>query len=122
VEVLVGQATAGAGGDFDSDLAGATHLATLAVTALGLDPETGLRWSGMPTAVTLPEMLRQDPDLAARVRQVLDVAYAEALDLIRRHAVAVEALAAALLDRRALDGAEAAAIVAQHAAPAPEQS
>jgi hypothetical protein len=121
-EVLVGQATAGAGGDFDSDLAGATHLATLAVTALGLDPETGLVWSGAPTAVTLPEMLRQDSGLAARVRQVLDAAYAEALGLIRQHAVAVQALAAALLERGALAGAEAAAIVARHAALAPEQS
>jgi len=118
-EILLGEPTSGAGGDSDSDLAIATRLAVTAATALGLDPHVGLLWSGLPSDSTVADMLQQIPGLAVRIRQVVDAAYAEALALIRRRAAAVEALAAVLLDRLALDGHEVEAIVARH--PGPQQ-
>jgi hypothetical protein len=113
-ELFLGHPSSGAGGGPDSDLAITTRLATTAAAALGLDPESGLIWTGLPDAASLPQMLREMPDLAARVRDTVTEAYSAATQLIRRRASAVEALAAALLERRALAGSEAEAIVAQH--------
>ena len=105
----------GAGGGPDSDLARATQLATAAVAALGLDDEAGLLWTGLPDAAALPQLLGSDPGLARRVREMLGEAYATARDIVGRRRTAVEALADALIARRALDGSEAALIVAGHA-------
>ncbi len=76
----------------------------------------GLVWSGMPDAAALPRILAADRALAARVRTVLDGCYAEAIALVRRRPGAVAAVADALLERRALGGAETAEIVARHLA------
>jgi ATP-dependent Zn protease len=59
-------------------------------------------------------MLVENPVLAAKVRVTLDQAYGDALALVRRRRTAIEALADALVERRALNGGEAAAIVARH--------
>ena len=98
----------------ESDLAAATELATAAATTMGLDEESGLIWRGVPDMAVLPEMLRTDPALAARVRSVIAAAYADALGLARRRASAVKALAAELLRCQVIDGAAAASIVQQH--------
>jgi hypothetical protein len=113
-EVILGEPSSGAGGGLDSDLAKATRRATAAATSLGLDPEIGIVWLGEPDAASLPKVLESNPVLAARVRVVVDQAYVRALALMRRRTAAVQALANALLDKRAIDGEEAAAIAAQH--------
>jgi ATP-dependent Zn protease len=59
-------------------------------------------------------MLTDNPRLAAQVQAALDVAYQDALARLRRRRLAVEALASALVSRRALDGAEVTEIVSSH--------
>jgi cell division protease FtsH len=113
-EAILGSPSSGSGGDWESDLAAATELATAAATTMGLDEESGLIWRGVPDMAVLPEMLRTDPALAARVRSVIAAAYADALGLARRRASAVKALAAELLRCQVIDGAAAASIVQQH--------
>lgn len=76
------------------------------MASFGLDGEGGPTWRGTPDPVILPGVLASDPVLATRVQALLDGAYADA----RR--AAVEALARVLIERRALDDGEAAAIVA----------
>lgn len=115
-EIVFGRAGSGAGGDETSDLAYATRLATNAVAAQGLDREFGLLWFGKAQPANLREMLSDDLTLRMRVRSILDKAYAEALDVVRRRRPALHAIAAALAVRRALDGPEVAAIVAEHSA------
>lgn len=115
-QVVIGQPSSGAGGGAESDLARATGVATTAAVSYGLDETIGLVWSGVPDPLNLREMLMNHPILASRVRSVLDDAYADALALMRRRRAAVEALARVLVERQALDGSEAAAIVADHPA------
>ena len=116
-EVILGKPSSGAGGDTTSDLAGATKLAATAAAALGLagHPET-LLWRGLPTQATLPTMLTDNPVLADRVHVLLCEAYREATEMVRSHRHIVEAVATALVERRALDGGEAADLVARHLA------
>lgn len=113
-EVILGQPSSGAGGTHDSDLAWATHLAASAVTAFGLDEAAGLTWVGLPERATLPDVLVANRALAGRVGTVMADAYAETLVLVRAHQGAVEAVATALADKRALDGADVALLVTQH--------
>lgn len=115
-EEILGAPSSGAGGGPQSDLAKATGLAALAVASFGLDGEGGLTWRGTPDPVTLPDMLASNPVVATRVHALLDGAYADARDLVHARRAAVEALARVLIERRALDGGEAAAIVAGHPA------
>ena len=121
-EVILGRPSSGSGGSVDSDLAAATGLATTAATSFGLDPTVGLIWLGLPDVATLAQTLSASPSLAARVREVVDDASSQALSLIGRRVTAVEALAAALLDKRALDGQEATSIAADHPGPEMEAS
>ncbi|WP_149536748.1 AAA family ATPase [Siccirubricoccus phaeus] len=114
-EELLGEASAGSGGGADSDLATATRLATAAVTALGLDRGGGaLVWRGLPEAADVPGLLAARPDVACRVGEMLDTAYAEARTLVRRHREAVERLAELLVAHEAVGGAEIASLVAAH--------
>ena len=113
VEIL-GEPSAGAGGGPDSDLARATGLAAAAVSSLGLDEETGLLWTGATDAAALPGALRDDAVLAARVKRMLAEAHERARELVRVRRAAVTALSQSLLERRALDGVEAAEIVERH--------
>lgn len=113
-EAVFGVPSAGSGGPLISDLARATFQATLSVSSFGFDPEFGPFWSGYPDPRSLAGFLQRNPVLAARVRVLVDAAYVDALALMRSRQVAVEAVAEALLDRQVLDGAEVAAIIAQH--------
>ena len=113
-EVILGMPSSGAGGGPESDLAKATLWAATAIMAFGLDLESGLMWSGMPTGSTTAPALACDPERAARVRALLADAYAAALALIRRKTEVVEALATRLVQRRALSAAEVLAFLGQH--------
>ena len=118
-EEVFGTASSGAGGAADSDLARATGIAVTASAAFGLDVACGLVWRGMPEPHLLPGVLAADPALAGRVRVQLDEAYAAARDLVWSHLDAVEAVAAALAERRVLDAPEVEAIVARCAGGRP---
>jgi cell division protease FtsH len=112
-EELLGEASATSGGGVESDLSRATWLATVAVTALGLDEGYGaLVWRGMPDAADVPALLVEEPDVARRVAEMLDAAYAEARAVVRRHATVIRRLADLLVDREIVSGAEVEAMVA----------
>jgi uncharacterized protein (DUF433 family) len=59
-------------------------------------------------------MLTDNPNLAEQVQAALEIAYTDAQARVRRRRSAVEALASALRDRRALDGAAVAEILEQY--------
>ena len=111
-QLVFGKPSCGSGGDGDSDLAQATLLATIAAAAMGCDESLGLAWLGMPELNSLPKMLAADAMLARRVCETLAEAYDQALDLLTSRRAAVDALAGALMIHHALDGTEAAAIIA----------
>ena len=82
---------------------------------MGLDDDGGLMWRGVPEIHDVPKALSTNPALADRVRSRLDDAYAAARKIVRERRDAVEAVAAALVARRVLDGLEAEGIVRRHA-------
>ena len=108
-ELCLGCASSGAGGTASSDLARATELAARAESAYGLDPAAGLAWRGDVEAHRLPQLLAADQAMAFRVRERLDEAHAAALALLSPRVGAIRSVAAALLDRRVLDGVQARA-------------
>ena len=90
-ELLLGAASAGAGGDKDSDLAWATELATDAVTVWGLGrTDDALRWWPVlkgSEGVHLPEPLERE------INEMLGGAYAAVTALLRQHEAALRVLA-----------------------------
>ncbi len=115
-EVVFGEASSGAGGGSDSDLAQATRLATLAIGCCGLDNEAGLVWRGAPSTTSFSAMLNETPELMTRVRSMLSAAYRETSTLLRSRRRVIHIIAEALIDRSALDGDEVRAIVTRHLA------
>ncbi len=113
-EVVLGNASSGAGGGVVSDLAQATGLALRASVSMGLDSDHGLLWRGEPDDRTAPTVLECDPRLAARIRDRLAGAHEQASELMRRRRAAVSALADALVECRTLSGEEARVIVGRH--------
>jgi ATP-dependent Zn protease len=113
-EAILGEPSSGSGGGDASDLAVASRFALAAAASMGFDEKIGLLWLGVPTSANVPQMLTDNPRLAAQVQAALDVAYQDALVRVRRRRRAVEALASALVVRRALDGAEVTEILASH--------
>lgn len=105
-EMLLGAPSAGAGGGPGCDLENATGLAAAIRASYGLAGDLSYR------AAPRDARALMDRDAALRQAVARDLArhYARALDLIQRHLPAVEALARAVLARRHLGGAEAAAI------------
>ena len=111
-EVLLDEASSGAGGSSRSDLALATRLALQAVSAYGFDEAgTGLVWAGDPSTADVPAMLAANPVLSERVRDALAQAYSAALAFIDESQDAVQALAEALVEKRSLDGREASLVL-----------
>ncbi len=101
-ELLLGHATAGAGGDAESDLACASWLAAKARSELGLGDGT-LLWAAVPRErAELRTVFSEDPALAALVKEDLADAYRKATDIVARRRVAVEAVADVLVERRVL--------------------
>jgi cell division protease FtsH len=109
-ELVVGVPGGGSGGPPESDLARASLLAASAEMAWGLGKH--LVWRGDPTPETLPRLLAAHPDVAARVEARLRVALQEATEILAAHRGELDALAAALVERQALSGAEAEAVIA----------
>ncbi|WP_431858745.1 AAA family ATPase [Azospirillum sp.] len=119
-EVLVGDVSAGAGGDHTSDLARATALAVSAFCSFGLDEEEhGLLWLGLPTPDTVGSMLAFRPELADRVSKMLTDAYTEAKTLVGRHQHVVERIADALIGRETISGDEIEAMLRKAMAACP---
>ena len=103
-ETILGSASSGAGGDSGSDLARATLIAATAVSALGLDPQAGLLWRGIPQSTQLHAWLRADPELARRTSKMLERCYAEAKSLVVERRKLVELIAAHLLEMETIEG------------------
>jgi cell division protease FtsH len=106
-QLVFGEATAGAGGSENSDLARATQLATRLETSYGL---------GSLGLVCIPgETGDRDlllfADLRSVVGRTIDRAYTAALDLLGQNRRALDALAAALFTAGYLDRAEIAAVL-----------
>ena len=94
-----------------SDLMHATHVAQNMVYRLGMGSTTGLMvFSGAPGAVSGEIHAAMDREIIA----MMDRLYARACELLAAHRPALEALAAALLERETLDGADAMQLLARH--------
>ena len=109
-EVLVfGEASAGAGGSEDSDLGGATRLATRLETAYGLGS------SGLLFLPVDPErQFLLPPEVRGAVATTLERVHQAALDLLVRNRVLLEAIAEALFERGYLDAEAILHVVARH--------
>lgn len=97
-QVILGAASSGAGGQPDSDLAIATRLAVALEHRYGFGDD-GLLWSAEPILT-----VSSPPELRARVRKRLELAWLRACDLVQDNRDAIEILAAALLEHRDLAG------------------
>jgi ATP-dependent Zn protease len=98
--IVFGEASAGAGGAADSDLARATTMASAIEGGWGLGAR--LTWLGDPE--TIAARLRFDPPLAARVEDHLRRAEDRALRILREQRSALEAIATALHNKGMLTG------------------
>jgi ATP-dependent Zn protease len=106
--VILGEVTAGAGGTPDSDLARATEIALALERTDGLGSDLPLLYR---PSVNSTAVLDGDRDLASRVHAHLVRAQTRASEIIARHRAALEALAAALVEAQALEGAEVVRIL-----------
>ncbi|QDD95123.1 ATP-dependent Zn proteases [Roseomonas mucosa] len=109
-EVVLGHVTGGSGGPINSDLARATWLAVNADTAMGMSRRP-LLWLGLWDDQHLATLLLTRPELAQRTEERLAGAYAEVCGLLREHRATLNKLAAELIQREVLTGAEVEAIV-----------
>jgi DNA polymerase III delta prime subunit len=108
-QLVFGEATAGAGGSEDSDLARATQLATRLETSYGLG-SFGLICIASDTS---DRDLLMFGDLRSAVGRTIDRAYAAALDILRQNRHTLDALAAALFTGGYLDRGEIDAVLAK---------
>lgn len=116
-EVVLGDASSGAGGDEVSDLARATTLAARMICGLGLAGGP-LTWSCLPMPGEVKYLFAQRPDVASRVSSLLRASYRQSLALIRAHRGALDRLVERLLERSVIDGSEIDELVAEHRQPA----
>lgn len=98
--IVFGEASAGAGGASDSDLARATTMAVAMEGSWGLGERRS--WLGDPE--TIVARLRLDPPLAARVEDHLRRAEDRALHILQAQRPLLEEIAAALRERVMLTG------------------
>lgn len=98
-EIMLGAASAGAGGSANSDLAKATEVAFNAVMAQGLGPEQSLVWYGMYNSHSQMALFRP---AAEEVEQLLDQAYAHAKSVVASEEALIRLTAEMLLRRRAI--------------------
>lgn len=116
-EVALGVPSTGAGGSPDSDLAKATGLAVTALCALGMrQGEHALVWQGLHGPDRIPTVLAAHPEIAREVAELLDTAYAQAADMLRRNRALLDDLVQMLLTSEILGPDVINAIVARHRA------
>jgi cell division protease FtsH len=113
-ELVFGEVSAGSGGDVGSDLWRATRIAADIRLRHGLSGSLLFRAQHDTEA-----LVGADPELRAEVEADLARLYGRALELIRLERRGLEALAAALVRRRHLDGEEALRLL-ESARMAPE--
>jgi hypothetical protein len=94
-EIYDSDCAANAGGDTSSDLA----LSTAAVAALRISLGLGGELTYLGGLDAIPDLLRADPELRAAVGCDLARLHGRAVDIVRRHRAALDAIAAALLER-----------------------
>jgi hypothetical protein len=70
-----------------------------------------LAWTGAPAAADLSKVFQRQPHVAKTVEEKMALAYQKALDVARSHRTGIKALAAALVERGAVDGAEAVSLL-----------
>jgi cell division protease FtsH len=97
-EIILGQATAGAGIGEESDFARATSAAIDMELCFGFGAIGVVRFSDRAT-----DMLLRDPSILALIKQRLDRCHARARELVERNREAVEAVARRLEARGHLD-------------------
>lgn len=107
--VVFGEASAGAGGGADSDLARATTMAVAMEGSWGLGERRS--WLGDPE--TIAARLRLDPPLAARVEDHLRRAEDRALQILKVQRPLLEDIAAALRDKGMLSGPTLDALISR---------
>ncbi|GGK51772.1 AAA family ATPase [Salinarimonas ramus] len=115
IALLAGRATdvvlgAGATAGAASDLSEATRTIAASHAALGLAGPLVVR----SNTAAIQSLVRDDPDLAARVDGELHRLMEQAEAIVRARRDSIRAVAEALLSRRALTGSEAEAIAAAH--------
>lgn len=108
-EVVLGTCIAGSGGGLDSDLAGATALALQAEVAFGFGKDMPLLYRN---AEANGPVLLSSPDVAQRVNERLEGAYADAKELIRSHQTPMRHLAHELLRHDTLEGTHLEVVLA----------
>ncbi len=104
-EVILGEASAGAGGPARSDLARATKIAAIAEAAYGLG-STGLMWADMENGEQFQSSMALRAGTESAVRLRLAQAYDSAKTLILAHRYVVEKLAETLVRRTVLSPEE----------------
>ncbi|MBI3444457.1 MAG: AAA family ATPase [Magnetospirillum sp.] len=109
-EIILGEASSGAGGGQESDLAKATMLCTAAITSLGLIGADHLIWQGQPTAENIDLLLARRPDIAKQVKTSMAEAYERSKVLLTAHRDTIQAIIDRLLEVEAMSGQEVRAI------------
>jgi len=109
-EIKLGRVSANSGGVDYSDLASATRLALDMEMVLGFGGKWPLLYR-KPTEVTAT--LASDPEVAARVSDRLERAYAAALAIVSEQTQALDFLAEQLFERGTLEGTELDSVLAQ---------
>ncbi|MET4524065.1 AAA family ATPase [Bradyrhizobium sp. JR18.2] len=110
VVIYDGNCSANAGGGESSDLARSTEAVAALRVSMGLGD--GLAYLGDPASAT--QALRFDPKLRAAVDRDLATLHARAVEIVRSHRAALDAIATALVERRHLSGDEVRRIFAKH--------
>ncbi|WGD51460.1 hypothetical protein QA641_39445 [Bradyrhizobium sp. CB1650] len=114
--VLIGNASAGAGGDDDSDLAQVTQLIATLHSSTGLGDTLAYVVSHRDAL----SAVRGDRELRSKVEQHLQMLQLRTETLVRRHRNAILAVAEWLRTRRHLSGAEILRIIEATPVPSPE--
>lgn len=105
--ILIGDASVGAGGDDDSDLAQATQLIAALHASAGLG-DTLTYTASLQDALTA---VRTDPELRSKVEQHLRILQTRAENLVREHRDEILAVVDRLRARRQLSGEEIRRII-----------
>lgn len=113
--LLLGEPSQGSGGTQNSDLGRATQMIAAMFTSVGLGDSLVFRASPDNSI----ELMHLDRELTRKVEDVLTDLYTRVTDLLREHSSALEAIAAALVEKRLLAAAEVESMLAKSPALTP---